>query len=145
MGHAGKGRESNLRSMCDVSFFLIFWEFNNNDHFIRCHVTQEIERDEFSKSIVMRCKSKLCSTTWCRRCNKAVLPGLSKTHVCGAHELDGLISTKGWKRCPVCHGDFHYLAGTNIATQGCDSAIERIEGCYHMIVSQSFSTLSTSS
>ncbi|KAH8917958.1 hypothetical protein BT69DRAFT_616487 [Atractiella rhizophila] len=72
-----------------------------------------VDRDQFLEAKKHGCPVG-CGYFWCGQCH-ARLSAMNEEHECGAKDLESLMKTMGWKRCPTC--------ATNV---------EKVEGCNHM-------------
>ncbi|KAH8916739.1 hypothetical protein BT69DRAFT_1196219, partial [Atractiella rhizophila] len=71
-----------------------------------------VDRDQFLEAKKHGCPVG-CGYFWCGQCH-ARLSAMNEEHECGAKDLESLMKTMGWKRCPTC--------ATNV---------EKVEGCNH--------------
>lgn len=80
----------------------------------KCKATFLVDRDDYRNTQVISCPQQDCDGQWCKRCSHEV--DNTTEHTCdGTAELNALMQTQRWKRCP-----------------GCDTPCSRDTGCNHM-------------
>ncbi|KAF4569734.1 hypothetical protein EYR36_009532 [Pleurotus pulmonarius] len=69
-------------------------------HCRQCKNSLYVARDEFQDLKVLNCPLPDCHYMWCKQCQQPVTN--ADGHSCdGSKELEQLMSTRGWKHCPV--------------------------------------------
>jgi hypothetical protein len=96
-----------------------------------------VDREGFRTLDIIMCPLPGCHHRWCKSCRKEVGP-CDTGHRCRNWRLDGLAWTKGWRSCP---GIQFYLKTLELGLTkivGCGVIVERISGCNHMVVSDTY-------
>lgn len=68
----------------------------------RCKNTVLVDRTDHQQTEIFACPMNDCDNLWCKMCMQTVASRSASDHSCdGTKELDRLMNTTGWKRCPV--------------------------------------------
>ncbi|KAG8895668.1 hypothetical protein FRB99_000390, partial [Tulasnella sp. 403] len=82
----------------------------------KCSQSVLVDKEDHANAEIITCPMKDCENKWCKNCHHSVDTDCANDHSCdGTLELERLMQTNGWKKCP-----------------GCQTPTERIEGCNHM-------------
>ncbi|KAG8937587.1 hypothetical protein FRC03_008032 [Tulasnella sp. 419] len=82
----------------------------------KCGKSVNVDKDDHKAATIITCPVPGCRGMWCRECSQFVDDANEADHSCdGTKELDRLLASQNWKRCP-----------------GCTTPVEKTEGCNHM-------------
>ncbi|KAG8982681.1 hypothetical protein FRB90_006627 [Tulasnella sp. 427] len=88
----------------------------------KCRQSVLVDKDDHATVSILTCPVPDCGHMWCKKCYQPVESASESDHSCdGTKELDKLMQSEGWKKCPLLR-----------IPKGCKTPTARTYGCNHM-------------